>query len=353
MKTILLIEDNTDILENTSEILELAGYRVLTAPNGKLGVEAALVDPPDLIICDIMMPVLDGYGVFHLVRKNPDLAHIPFIFLTAKSDRSDLRKGMELGADDYITKPYTDTELLNAVERRLERIACLKQDLREERSAGPAEDLAHMTVDQALTQLVEGRIINKYRKKQPIFSEGNHPQYLFCLKKGKVKVFKSSGERKELTVGLYSEGDFIGYIALLEDDVYKVSAEALEDTEVALIPRSAFLDTVSANKEVARRFFRLVANNNNEKAEKLVQLAYNSLRKRVADTLLTLARKYDSGTGANFSIHISREELANLTGTATESLIRTLTDFRHEKLIDIREGDIFILDGQKLKRLVN
>lgn len=351
MKTILLIEDNTEILDNTSEILELAGYRVITAENGKLGVEAAIQHHPDLIICDIMMPVLDGYGVFHLLRKHPDVMHTPFIFLSARSDRSDLRKGMELGADDYITKPYTDTELLAAVERRLEKMDRLKQDLKTE--TVQADPLEEMTADQAIQQMVEGRVTNKYRRKQPIFTEGNHPQYLFYLKKGKAKVFKSSEGGKELTVGLYSEGDFIGYIAILQDDVYRVSAEALEDTEVALIPRAAFLDAVRINREVAKRFFRMVARNNNDKAEKLVQLAYNSLRKRVADSLLVLAEKYHTGSGEGFTIHISREELANLTGTATESLIRTLTDFRHEKLIDIREGAIILLDEKRLRGLAN
>jgi CRP/FNR family transcriptional regulator, cyclic AMP receptor protein len=114
MNTILLIEDNLEVRENTAEILELANYRVLTAENGKIGVEKALEEQPDLIICDIMMPVLDGYGVLHLLNKNEHLSNIPFIFLTAKAERLDFRKGMEMGADDYITKPFTDIELLNS-----------------------------------------------------------------------------------------------------------------------------------------------------------------------------------------------------------------------------------------------
>src|SRR5690349_3150357 len=101
MKTILIIEDNKDVRENTAEILEMASYKVLQAENGKVGVDVAQNVKPDLIICDIMMPVLDGYGVIHLLNKNPETASIPFIFLTAKSERSDVRKGMEMGADDY------------------------------------------------------------------------------------------------------------------------------------------------------------------------------------------------------------------------------------------------------------
>src|SRR5687768_17241678 len=120
-KTILVIDDNLDLRENTAEILELAGYRRLTAENGKRGVDLAVKEKPSLIVCDIMMPELDGYGVLHLLRKNADTSRIPFIFLTAKTERSDFRKGMEMGADDYVTKPFEDIELLNAIEVRLKK----------------------------------------------------------------------------------------------------------------------------------------------------------------------------------------------------------------------------------------
>jgi len=108
--SILIIEDNQDIRENTAELLELSGYHTITAENGKKGVEAAMREHPSLIVCDIMMPELDGYGVLHLLRKNAQTEKTPFIFLTAKSDRVDFRRGMEMGADDYVTKPFEDIE---------------------------------------------------------------------------------------------------------------------------------------------------------------------------------------------------------------------------------------------------
>src|SRR5471030_1618817 len=120
-KCILIIEDNNDIRESTAEILELAGYNVKQASNGKTGVDLAQQHKPDVILCDIMMPELDGYGVLFLLGKNPDTATIPFIFLTAKAERVDFRKGMEMGADDYLTKPFDDMELLNAIESRLKK----------------------------------------------------------------------------------------------------------------------------------------------------------------------------------------------------------------------------------------
>jgi DNA-binding response OmpR family regulator len=120
-KVILVIDDNPDIRDNTAEILELAGYKTFTAENGKRGVDIAIREKPAIIVCDIMMPELDGYGVLHLLRKNVETQNIPFIFLTAKTERSDFRKGMEMGADDYITKPFDDIELLNAIEVRLKK----------------------------------------------------------------------------------------------------------------------------------------------------------------------------------------------------------------------------------------
>src|SRR5688500_7650259 len=118
-KTVLLIEDNQDIRESTAEVLVLADYTVYTAENGKKGIELAQVHSPDIILCDIMMPEMDGYSVLYLLRKNEKTADIPFIFLTAKAERADMRKGMEMGADDYLTKPFDDMELLHAIESRL------------------------------------------------------------------------------------------------------------------------------------------------------------------------------------------------------------------------------------------
>src|SRR5436309_2058407 len=110
MKTILIIEDNQDVRENTAEILELASYNVIQTANGREGVDMAQKSKPDLIICDIMMPELDGYGVIHLLNKNKLTANIPFIFQSAKGERGDFRKGMDMGADDYISKPFDDIE---------------------------------------------------------------------------------------------------------------------------------------------------------------------------------------------------------------------------------------------------
>lgn len=353
MKKILLIEDNDDVRDNTAEILELSNYKVIVAENGMTGVQKALEHLPDLIICDIMMPVLDGYGVLHAVHKNSTIKNTPFIFLTAKTERGDFRKGMELGADDYITKPFSGTELLNAVDSRLKKIDLLKEELSPDIKGLEYLMQASLGKDH-LKLLAEDRNINKYSKKQIIYSEGNHPNRLYYVLKGKVKTYKSNDSGKELVTALFSTGDFLGYVAMLEDAVYKDSAAALEETELAIIPREDFDQLINTNKEVAQKFIRLLAKNISERENQLVNIAYNSLRKKVADALLMLYRKYHQTTEESDMMIISRGSLATIAGTAKESLIRTLSDFRNEKLIDIKDdGSILILNLKKLEFLVN
>ena len=351
MKKILVIEDSKQILENTAELLELSNYVVYTAANGKIGVEQALANKPDLILCDIMMPELDGYGVLHMVQNNPELQSTPFIFLTAKTEQSDLRKGMSLGADDYISKPYDATDLLNAIENRLKKADLLKKTLLNGIN-GVNELITIVGGDKALSDFVEGRHLDKYKKRQRIFSEGNHPVRLYYVQKGKVKIYKTNNEGKELIVKIVDEGEFFGYTAMLENTVYKVSADALEDSEIAAIPKTEFEELINSNTEVTRKFIKLLASDITEKEDQLLHIAYNSLRRKVADTLLAVEKKYKNSL-EKFNINLSRENLAAVAGTATESLIRTLTDFKTEKLIDIQDGKIIILNYQKLENLVN
>lgn len=352
MKKILLIEDNDDIRNNTAEILELSNYRVIVAENGKVGIERAIENKPDLIICDIMMPELDGYGVLHAIQKNDAIKNTPFIFLTAKTERSEMRKGMELGADDYITKPFNGTELLNAVDSRLKKLELLKEELTPGLE-GFGQLMEAATGKNALKEFTEDRNINRYKKKQVIYSEGNHPARLYYILKGKVKTFITNDDGKELVTDLYSAGDFLGHIALLEGTIYRDTAEALEETELAVIPKEDFDNLITQNSQVAKKFIQILAKNISEKESIMLRLAYNSLRKKVADALLKVQKKYQQKKDEKFSIHISRENLATIAGTATESLIRTLSDFRNEKLIEIKSGQIFIINQQKLENLAN
>jgi len=352
MKKILLIEDNKAVRENTAEILELANYKVYSAENGKIGVDLATKHHPDLIICDIMMPVLDGYGVLHLLNKNTKTSSIPFIFLTAKADRTDFRKGMEMGADDYITKPFDDIELLNAVETRLKKAEALKTEFAS--SVDGIKDFLDQAKKNGKINLTSGeREIQEFKKKQMVYTQGHRPLSLFFVSKGKVKTFKMNEDGKELITAIYKEGDFMGYTALLEETLYQDNAEVLEDAELMIIPKADFTALISTDTLVAKQFIKLLSQNLVEKEEQLVNLAYNSLRKRVANGLLHVYDKFKKNQTDKPKLEMSREDLAQVVGTATESLIRTLSDFKTEKLIEIKEGKISILDEVKLKNLFN
>lgn len=133
MTKILVIEDEVAVRSNIQDILELEGFALITAENGLLGIQMAQHEHPDLIICDVMMPELNGYQVLEQLRQSLSTATIPFIFLTARADRLDLRQGMELGADDYLTKPFTPAELRKAIATRLAKQAAATEQYRQER----------------------------------------------------------------------------------------------------------------------------------------------------------------------------------------------------------------------------
>jgi CRP-like cAMP-binding protein/CheY-like chemotaxis protein len=352
MKKILLIEDNKDVRENTAEILKLAQYDVITAVNGKIGVELVQKEKPDLIICDIMMPVLDGHGVLHLLNKNEDTAGIPFIFLTAKAERGDFRKGMEMGADDYLTKPFDDVELLNAIETRLKKNELLKKEFN--RSIEGINDFINEAKGiNSLEKLSAEREVKLYKKKEDIYREGAFPRGIYFISKGKVKTCKTNEAGKELITGLHKEGDFFGYLSLLNDEKYTSTATALDDAEICMIPKDDFFSLIYKNAEVSRRFMSILTDNIRENEKQLLKLAYNSVRKRVAEALVKLSDKYKKENEQRFSMSVSREDLANIVGTASETVIRTLSDFKEEKLIEVSGSTISILNYDKLAGMKN
>ncbi|HYH15216.1 MAG TPA: response regulator [Flavisolibacter sp.] len=353
MKKILVIEDNSSLLANTAELLELSNYHVLTADNGKTGVEVAIREKPDLILCDIMMPEVDGYCVLHMVNTHQDLSHTPFIFLSAKSDRNDFRKGMEMGADDYIAKPFTPNELLNAVQKRLQKSDSIKREITEQVRRVQWNGYP-ISGEKAWHNFIEGRGVSIYKKKQMVYFEGNRPLYLFYVQTGKVKTFKTNEDGKELITGLYNTGEFFGYVSMFEGVAYRETAQVIEEAELMLIPRSEFESLIYNNTEVAKRFIKQLSHALAEKEKQLLNIAYNSLRKKVADALVLMKEKLGKTKSDGFPlIQLSRENMAAVAGTATESFIRTLTEFKNEKLIDIQDGSVIILDELKLKKMPN
>jgi CRP-like cAMP-binding protein len=344
-KRILVIEDQQDVRENIAELLGLSNYEVATAANGKLGVKAALDSPPDLVLCDIMMPEMDGYEVLYLLMKNPETAAIPFIFLTAKAEKTDVRKGMNLGADDYITKPFEEMELLNVVEKRLEKYAALKA------SAGNPEDFLRQAAKYANIQsLLSDQKRRKYKKKDIIYREGDYASYAYMIRSGKVKTYKINTDGKEFIHDILSDGCFLGEKALIQDTDRTEFAMALEDTELVLIPRQDFLDLVFGNRDVSGQFMKLLAENIIGREKELMNMAYNTVRKRTADALIRLYHKYHKPDGIT-SYSVSRADLASMVGTAQESVIRILSEFKSEGLIEIQGSNIAVLKPEVIEKI--
>lgn len=347
-KKILIIEDNAQMLENTAEILELANYRVITAPDGKEGVRIALKEKPDLIICDIMMPNLDGYGVIHMLQKNETTEKIPFIFLTAKAEKNDFRKGMELGADDYLTKPYDDVELLNAVEVRLKKFESVQIKHNRE-SLGTKDFIDRISDINDLRSLPSSNYeVLTFKKRELIYRTTAYPKGVFIVKTGQVKVFRTHEIGKDLVLKVYNPGQLFGFLPLLEGTVYSDNAEAMEDCEILFIAKDTFLELIHRNALVAESFVKLLGENISGMEQQLMNLAYNSVRKRVADALLTLLEGKE-----NNRIKVPRETLASIAGTAIETTIRTLSSFKEDSIIAVEDTDIIVLDADKLKRMRN
>ncbi len=156
MGKILVIEDDEDIRSVLSEVIANWGFDVVCAENGVMGVKLALRIKPDLILCDASMPLMDGYEVLKTLRKNPIMAGVPFIFLTGKSEREEIRHGMKLGADDYLTKPFTFAEVLSAIQTRLERKA-------EFEKAKPIRDIAGVEVERLAQALRQSEFVLHYQ----------------------------------------------------------------------------------------------------------------------------------------------------------------------------------------------
>ncbi len=352
-KKILIVEDNQDMRDNIAEILELANYEVISASNGKEGVKLAKTQNPNLIICDIMMPELDGYGVLSILSKDTKTADIPFIFLTAKAEKQDMRKGMEMGADDYLTKPFTDTDLLNAVKTRLSKHQKIKEIIQGNDSS--LENIQaffdEASIQMSIEKLTKGHKILEIHKKEMVFREGKYPNTLYYVISGKIKAYKINEYGKEFIIDLYKPGDFIGYEALLEDTTYQFSAATLEDSELCIIPKEQFFLLLNNHKDVANTFIKLLSNGIKEKEERLMKMAYNSIRKRVAEALLMLIDKYKQSNDTLFSINMSRSDLSSLVGTATETLIRTLSDFKEEGIVEVKGSNIRIINEEKLRKI--
>lgn len=350
--SVLIIEDSKEIRENMKEILELSNYKVHCAMDGKEGLEVAQKKIPDIILCDVMMPELDGYAVLRGLSNNPNTKNIPFIFVTARSEKQDFRKGMDMGADDYLTKPFKGDELLSLISTRLRKAEELKASIKN--GDHDLEDFFKKPSSiQNIYKLSEKIMSKKLKKKETLFAQGDSAKYLFFLVSGKIKTYRTNEQGKEYITQVQKERDFLGYSSLLEGSKYLETAEAIEDSEVAFILKHEFYQLLLSNSELHTKFVKYITADLSETNDKLIGLAYNSARKRVAEAILYLAKKYFEVLHDDLVFSVCREDISAISGVSPESVSRNLTDLRTERVIELHNGLIKILSLKKLSELKN
>ncbi|SFZ92291.1 cAMP-binding domain of CRP or a regulatory subunit of cAMP-dependent protein kinases [Flaviramulus basaltis] len=350
MKKILLIEDDTVLRENTAELLELSNYSVTTAPNGREGFNIAKSNLPDIIVCDIMMPELDGYGVLEALGKSEETKYIPFIFLSAKTERKDVRKGMDLGADDYITKPFNEAELISAIESRLAKAAILRDErtsLIIKQSETSQDDLK--TLNDLKNFFDDNGKTFHHIKGDIIYTEGHNSNYIYLIREGIVKNHKIDEDGKELITALYKEDDLFGYTSFTQNLPYQESATAINDAELVGISKHELKDILENNHKITLELIQLLTDNLTTVKNQLLEMAYSSVNKKTATTILRFAEKLNKTP--NDPIKISRNDLASVAGVASETFIRTLSKFKKEGLIEVEGRNIKILNLNKLKQI--
>jgi len=350
MKKVLLIEDDTVLRENTADLLVLSDYDVITTSNGKAGVEVAINHLPDIIVCDIMMPELDGYGVLKALAKNDNTKYIPFIFLSAKTERKDIRKGMDLGADDYITKPFTEEELISAIESRLAKSSILKDVRDKNDTVNDDVDVDELSTLYGLKIFFDknGEVFD-FDKDDIIYEEGHHSNFIYLVNKGVVKCHKLDEKGKELTTALHKEKDLFGFTSFTQNTPYQETATAIKDTELVGISKSELNNVLSSNHKLTLELIQLLTNDLADVKNQLLKMAYGSVQKKTAMTILKFVEKLNRKQ--EDPIKISRSDLASVAGIAPETLIRTMSKFKKLGLIEIEGRNIKIINPSKLKHI--
>ena len=182
--------------------------------------------------------------------------------------------------------------------------------------------------------------------------EGQHPNDLYYINQGSVKTYKVNYDGKELITGIHREGDFVGYVPLLENKPYSENAEALEESKISIINKNEFLELVYSSREVAQKFIKMLSKDLEETESRLLDIAYQSVRQRVAIALLKINEQF-AKSAKDAVITVARKDISNIVGTATESLNRTLADFKEEGLVEILDEGLKIRNKVKLESLVH
>jgi CRP-like cAMP-binding protein len=349
-KNILIIEEAPLLRKRTAELLKLAGYNAVCASSGREGLQLIAQQAYELILCSMKMQDLDGYGVLRAYNNMPALHGSAFVFMAGRSTPEEIRKGMNLGADDYLMKPFSGDSLLSLVGAQLKK----KEQRKIYQASQCAEALAVLkpqSLEQNMETLTSGKTTKKLRKKDILYTEGDTPNFLYFIISGKVKLCNSNKFGKEYINAIYKTGEFLGYNSLLGSTNHFETAEAIEESEVRLIPKQDFFELLAGNNEVALQFAKLLARNICESNDKMLKLAYDSARKRVGEAIIFISTKFQNESNVDELFSGQRENISSLSGISPESVSRHVSNFKDEGLIESHHGGIRIVNRSKLEMI--
>lgn len=349
--TVLVIENDLETAEFVSKLLRLEGYNVRVELTGRSGL--GIIDwlKPDLILCDICLPEIDGYGVLHILNKDPMTARIPFIFLAGAITVDDFRKGMNLGADDYICKPLDCVNLLSAIEARLKKYELIRNNFdgsqhrfldRYDQEMRPKE----------LSDLFEGGLRRHFSKKEYLFTVGDPQHFLYFIKDGEVKVSNLHESGKEMIYRIVGNQQLVGYESLSIGTVHTEDAVALAATEVSLVKKEDFFQLLYGNRVIAKWLINSLSIDLIHVEKRLINLAYQSVREKVAAALVQVYEHQRLVLKESLLVSLSRKHLAAMVGIALESLNRTILDFKKEGVLEITPKGVQILELSELERII-
>jgi CheY-like chemotaxis protein/DNA-binding transcriptional ArsR family regulator len=353
--TILVIDDQREVRENIVELLEISGHRVIEAVDGIDGIRKAKAQLPDLVLCDIMMPELDGYGVAEVLGSQAETASIPLVFLTAKSDAEDFRKGLAKGAVDYITKPFESHVLIETVEMRLKK--------RKQKQATNVGQLAWENWAESLRGEKPASLVGKSlkpevaAKNEEVYMEGDYAQYLYFVREGSVRIDRMDSRGKRICLRVVRAGGFFGWAPGLNDGNHVNDATSREHTVLLRIPQSEFLKVFAEQPAMGLEVVRQQIEESRTMGRLALNMAYGSARENTAYALLKFAEKPSpdqtleglAPTAAYQKVHLSREDLACAVGMAPESISRTLAKFRDEGMIETHGREVVLLHPDRLE----
>ncbi|NOT36031.1 MAG: response regulator [Saprospiraceae bacterium] len=337
---ILVVEDNTEMRENIMEILEISNYEVIGAEDGILGIQAARDFKPDLIVSDVMMPNLDGLGMLKILQQDEALSSTPLIFLSAKTEKDDFRKGMNLGAEDYIVKPFESKDLLEVIEKKLIKYTNLRSQSPTRRLRGVFNESA-LLKNTTLNRIIESIPASDIGKNSLLWKPDSHNNTVYFLESGIVKEYINSVAGKDFIINFFIGPAIIG-IEKIYQQKHETYAEISEHAKIISIPKSS-IEELLEQENLLISYHEFTQHLMGNLQERLSINSYGNVREKVCYHLAQLHQLFKGEF-----IHLSREDLACYCGMAKETLIRMLTELKNDKLIQLTSEGIKVLNIQKI-----